>query len=73
MCLMFWELLYACILYGSLYKGGLDHKNVMWETEEKDGGKKDHKAVKFSFLGKFLLDDLVRVCQHFHGATEGSV
>lgn len=73
MCLMFWELLYACILYGTPHKGGLDHKNAMWETEEKDGGKKDHKAAKISFLGKFLLDDLVWACQHFHGATEGSV
>lgn len=40
---------------------------------EDGGGKKDQKAVKFSLLSKFLLDDLVWGCQHFHSATEGSV
>lgn len=62
----------ACHL-GLSHKGGFDHKNMMWETEEKDGGKKDDKAVKLSFWGKFLLDDFIWVCQHFHGETEGSL
>lgn len=51
------ERLYARMSYGPLYKGGLDHKKTMWET--KKNMEEKNQSVKFSFLGKFLSDDLV--------------
>lgn len=59
LCVNSLNVLRASVCLHVIHKGGLDHKNKMWEREEKDKGKEDHKPVKFSFLGKFLLDDLV--------------